>query len=307
MSLIAKKAATVLFALATASVATSCGADGADRAATSNVPCPASPINVVVTIDQWADMTRAIGAKCAEVEVIVATASSDPHEFEPTPNDTAQFANARVVVMNGVGYDEWASKTLEANSAKPNVVNAGQLVNAQTGSDPHLWYDPAKVQQVATAIAKTLREANSAAGTYFDERLAEWSADLEPYTQAIEDMKPKAQGKSFAATEPVFNAMANAVGLRNATPTGYETAATNETDPAPGDIAEFETILRSKAVDVLIFNKQSTNPTAQRLRDVATENDIAVVEVTETQPNQAKSFMSWQMDQLQSLAEALDK
>ncbi len=48
--------------------------------------------------------------------------------------------------------------------------------------------------------------------------------------------------------------MATAVGLTDVTPEGYRRAASNESEPAPGDLAAFETALADGSADVLIYN-----------------------------------------------------
>ena len=62
---------------------------------------------------------------------------------------------------------------------------------------------------------------------------------MKPYDDAITAIKGAASGKTYAATESVFDDMAAAVGLQNKTPQGYQTAASNETDPSPADLDAF--------------------------------------------------------------------
>ena len=99
--------------------------------------------------------------------------------------------------------------------------------------------------------------------------------------------------------------MADALGLTNATPPGYRNAALNESDPAPADIAAFERALRGGEVDVLIDNTQTEGPTPARLREVAEDAGVPVVEVTESPSDPDGSFLEWQLDQLEALSDAL--
>ena len=112
-------------------------------------------------------------------------------------------------------------------------------------------------------------------------------------------------GKYYAATESVFDYMAAALGLVNRTPDGYRRAAANETDPSPADIEAFRTALAGHRVDVLIYNTQTQGAVQEKIRATAQQSGVPIVNITETLPAGQVSFESWQVGQLDRLAEAL--
>lgn len=281
------------------------GAGGSTGTTVGGPPCPTEPIKVVVTVDQWGDIVRGLAGNCAEVTTIIKGADVDPHEYEPTPADNAEFLDADLVVMNGLGYDEWANKVVESLSPRPTVVDAGKVVGLADGDNPHIWYDPTYVPQVAAAITAQLGNLLPGTGTYLPDRAATWADELQPYVDEVTAVKAVATGKRYLATESVFDDMAAAVGLVDVTPEGYRTAAANESDPSPADINAFEELLRGGNVDVLIVNTQTQGALPTRLRSVAKGADVPIVEVTETVPAGQSSFVTWQLDQLQALRQAL--
>jgi len=103
----------------------------------------------------------------------------------------------------------------------------------------------------------------------------------------------------------VFDDMAAAVGLQDKTPQGFQNAASNGTDPSPGDLGAFLGLLQGKGVDVLIYNTQTQGSVPEQIRSAAEAAGVPVVEVTETVAPGAASFEAWQVDQLRSLAKAL--
>ncbi len=143
-----------------------------------------------------------------------------------------------------------------------------------------------------------------AAGTFTAQAEA-WTTGLQPYRDAVAGLQATAAGRSYAATETVFDPMAGAIGLTDATPPGYRDSASNETDPAPGDIAAFETALGDGSIDVLVHNTQTEGSIPAQLRDAAEAAGVPVVDVTESAPAAAGSFVSWQLDQLRRLTDAL--
>ncbi|OMQ16071.1 hypothetical protein A7K94_0205030 [Modestobacter sp. VKM Ac-2676] len=173
------------------------------------------------------------------------------------------------------------------------------------GVNPHLWYSPDHVQDVAAAVTEQLSELSPDAASYFTEQAEAWEADLQPYLDELNSLQDAAAGRSYAATESVFEYTAEAVGLTDATPEGYREAASNEAEPAPGDVAAFEAALSDGAVDVLVYNTQTEGSVPEQLRAAAEAADVPVVEVTESVPDGETSFVSWQLSQLEQLSDAL--
>ena len=126
------------------------------------------------------------------------------------------------------------------------------------------------------------------------------------YTEEIAAIKAGAAGKTYATTESVFDYMAEALGLQNKTPAGYQAATSNETDPSPADLDAFLKLLAVKGVDVLIYNTQTEGSVPEQIRSAAEQAGIPIVDVTETLPPEAKTFQDWQVAQLDALAKAFD-
>ncbi len=264
--------------------------------------CPATPVRVVVSVDQWGDIVSELGGECARVNTVLAGTSADPHDYEPTPGDAAAFQNAQLVVINGAGYDEWAAKLASASS--PNVA----IVTAATdrlGANPHVWYDPATVTGLADRVTAELTGLAPEAAGYFAERRFAFAAAMQPYDAAISTVRAAAAGKTYAATEDVFDDMAAAVGLQNRTPQGYAIAARNGAEPSPADLNSFLDVLKDKAVDVLVYNSQTEGAVPRQLRRAAEAAGVPVVDVTETVPPGSTSFEAWQTEQLAALGRAL--
>jgi zinc/manganese transport system substrate-binding protein len=278
---------------------------GSSAGAQSAADCPTAPVDVVVSVDQWGDIVSELGGKCANVKTILASSSVDPHEYEPSPADAASFAGAQLVVVNGADYDPWASKLAATSASSAPVVNAGELTKTADGGNPHLWYRPSAVTAVADAVTAELTRLDAQAGSYFADRRSAFTTAMAPYNGLIEKIKAGAAGKSYAATEGIFDYQAEALGLVDKTPAGYQTASANETDPSPADIAAFQQALSDRQVDVLIYNTQTEGSIPEQIRSAAEKAGVPVVEVTETVAPGKPSFEAWQDDQLSALAKAL--
>lgn len=274
--------------------------DSGDSAA-----CPATPVNVVVSVDQWGEVVSDLGGDCANVTTVLAGSSADPHDFEPSPAQAAAFNDAQLIVINGADYDHWASALAATSAPDVPVVDAAEVILTPDTADPHLWYSPVAVAGVADAVTEQLSKLEPAAAEYFAAQREGFTQSLEPYTTEIEAIKSQASGKTYAATESVFDYMAEELGLVNKTPLGYQNAAGHHSDPAPADLAAFRTALAEGDIDVLIYNTQTHGSIPGQLRVAAEEAGVPVVDVTETVPPGADSFESWQVPQLTALAKAL--
>jgi zinc/manganese transport system substrate-binding protein len=84
----------------------------------------------------------------------------------------------------------------------------------------------------------------------------------------------------------------------------FQLATMNNTEPSASDVVAFEGDLKNKRVRLFFYNSQATNTASQRLLNMAKENGIPVVGVTETEP-QGKTFQAWISDELDAVQKAL--
>ncbi len=284
--------------------------ENAETAATgSGAPaageCAATPVNVVVSVDQWGDIVSELGGECAKVTTVLASSSVDPHDFEPSPADAAIFANAQLVVVNGADYDSWASKLAATSAPEAPVIDAAEVTKTLEGANPHLWYSPSAVRAVSDAVTAELSTLSPEVKSYFAERRSAFTSSMEHYKTLLDAIRARASGKPYAATEGVFDYTAEDVGLVNKTPQGYQAASATESDPSPADLEAFERALADHQIDVLIYNTQAEGSVPEQIRAVAEAAGVPVVDVTETVPPGVTSFEQWQVAQLNALAKAL--
>src|SRR4029077_419023 len=123
-------------------------------------PSPAggsSQVKGVGAEDFWGRMAPQVGGDHVSVTSIIVNPDTDPHAYEATPADARTIAQAQYVIVNGVGYDPWAPKLLDANPVSGRtVLIVGDLFGKKEGDNPHMWYSPAYVDQVVDKIASDL-------------------------------------------------------------------------------------------------------------------------------------------------------
>ncbi len=142
--------------------------------------------DILTTTTILADITRNIVGERHSVGALLPI-GVDPHSYQPTPQDTAKISKSKVLVTNGVGYE---------NFLQAMLVNAGgqrMLIEATTGlplrkgalgeqgDDPHMWLDPNHVIGYAENIRDGLVK--------FDPNGAEaYRSNAEAYVKQLQDL-----------------------------------------------------------------------------------------------------------------------
>src|SRR4051794_28678438 len=87
---------------------------------TSGAPPKPGAAKVVVTTTQLGDLVREIGGGRAQV-VQLLQPNSDPHAYEPRPDDVTALLDAPLVFESGDGLDAWMGKVVAASGGHPRV------------------------------------------------------------------------------------------------------------------------------------------------------------------------------------------
>ena len=261
-------------------------------------------IDVVAAENFYGGVAKQIGGERVSVVSILSNPDQDPHLFEVSPAIIRQIAAAQIVIYNGADYDPWIEKLLEVTTKPGRVaITAADLVNCKAGDNPHLWYDPATMPAVASALAAALTAADPAHKDDYAARLKTFLASLGPLNDKIAAIRGKYGGTPVTATEPVYGYMAEALKLKMRNER-FQLAVMNDTEPSARDVAAFEQDLKAHRVRVLFYNKQASNNVVSHLIDLARASNIPVVGVTETAPA-GLSYQDWMLMQLDETQHAL--
>jgi len=264
----------------------------------------ADPINVVAAENVYGDIIRQIGGANVAVISVLSNPNQDPHAFEASASTARAIADARVVIYNGADYDPWAMKLLSASGSRSReVIEVAKLAHKQPGDNPHVWYEPATVSALAEVLAARLTQLDPANGADYARGLAAFDASMRPLREKIAALRDRYAGTPVTATEPVFDYMADTLGLKMRN-VRFQLAVMNGTEPSAAAIAAFEHDLRTHAVKVLLYNSQTGQALAERMRNIAKQSGVPVVAITETEP-QGLTYQAWMLAQLDALERAL--
>jgi zinc/manganese transport system substrate-binding protein len=291
--------------LGAAGLAAGCSSSASSNTGSSNAA--STKVNVVAAENEYADVASQIGGQYVNVAAIESNPNTDPHTYEVSPQVASEVAGAQLVIQNGIGYDDYMTKieTADASSSR-KVINVQNLLGLPaTTPNPHLWYKPTTMPQVAAQIATDLEALDPANAATFKANLTTFDSSLNAWTTALAQLKSQYGGDAVATTEPVADYLLEAGGIQNLTPWAFQADVMNGTDPSPQDVATERALFTQHKVKAFVYNQQVTDSLTQDLAATAKANNIPIVGVYETMPTPGYKFQTWMEAEVSALSNAL--
>ncbi|MBN1314534.1 MAG: zinc ABC transporter substrate-binding protein [Anaerolineales bacterium] len=154
-------------------------------------------LQVVATTSLIHDVVANIGGDLINLTRLIPV-GSDPHGFEPRPQDMVQVTDAHVVFANGVGLEVSLDPLFESAGAVERIVyvsNGIDLLQFKGGdqddhgkeedhhhdADPHTWTDPTNVMVWVDNIEQALNALDPAHADQYE-------ANAQIYRQSLEEL-----------------------------------------------------------------------------------------------------------------------
>ena len=263
-------------------------------------------LQAVATENFWGSLLAQLAGPHARVISIVSDPNADPHEYESSAGTAREFADADYVVINGAGYDTWSARLLAA-SVNPHrkVLDVARLLGKQAGDNPHFWYDPTDVNQVVARMEQDLSALDPAHAAYYRQRHQTLQSALTQYQDRLAAIKRQFAGTKVAATEDIFAYLAQAAGLNLISPPAFMQAVAEGNEPPAQSIIAFQDQLKRREPAVLVYNQQTVTPLTRSMEQLAKEEGLPVVGITETVQPPDALFQDWMNSEVVSLQNAL--
>ncbi|WP_168704447.1 metal ABC transporter solute-binding protein, Zn/Mn family, partial [Gordonia paraffinivorans] len=250
---------------------------------------------------------------------IYTSTEGDPHEFEPSAADTAQIADADVLVVNGGHYDAYMEQA--ARNSDATVIDAYALLTGDEhgthdhdhsahehpadGQNEHVFYGLPVVAEVADEIADALAEQDPANAETYRENAKTFTTGIDGLRAELAAIRKAHDGTKVAQTEPLAGYLLTEAGLVDAAPAGFTQAVEEGQSPSAADRAAMQDLLADRGVKALIYNVQAIDPVTEAMLGVAKKAGVPVVDFTETLPDGVTDYLTWQRDQIGELSAAL--
>lgn len=154
----------------------SCGRQTGSSAGT-NVPV------ILTSTTILADITRQVAGDRLNIDSLLPV-GSDPHSYQPTPQDIAKVSESKLIIVNGAGYETFLDPLLKNADGQRTLIEASAGIsprkNAQ-GIDPHMWLDPDLVIQYVGNIRDALIQVDPTGE-------AAYKSNADAYTAALKKL-----------------------------------------------------------------------------------------------------------------------
>ncbi len=288
------RSALPLAVAAVAVLAAGCGSDTSDAAADGKIA-------VVASTNVWGSVVEAVGGDEVSVRSLINDSKGDPHSYADKPEDATLLTEAKLVVYNGGGYDDFFTKLVDAAGADAKQVVAYDVSGLPEGENEHVWYDFATVKKVADKVAAEL-------GAIDPDNKATYADNAKSFDGKLDELATKADaipdGK-VVATEPVAKYLLDAAGMTDVTPADFSEAIEEETDPPIAAVADTMDLVSGKQVVALVNNAQTETNVTDQLNNAAKTAGVPIVDVSETLPPGVTDYVEWMTKQVGALAGAV--
>lgn len=172
----------------------------------------ARPI-VVTSIYPLTDWVRQIGGPAVEVYTLLPPGAS-PHTFEPTPQDVERIARASLLVVIGLGLDDWARRLVAGEQTRTLIlgehVETMPNVNPDVpdevgGPDPHVWLDPLRAAQMIAVLTDELVALAPPSQAEIRRRSAAYRAQLEQFARTMSEACRPYAGRRIVTTHAGYD------------------------------------------------------------------------------------------------------
>jgi zinc/manganese transport system substrate-binding protein len=287
-----------------------CDKSGPSATAGTGTGAGAGRLRVVAAENFWGSIASQLGGSRVAVSSIIVNPDTDPHSYEPTAGDARTMAGARLAIVNGIGYDNWAPKLFAASSGEGGagrvVLNVGDVLGMREGDNPHQWYSPASVTKVVAQIVADYDRLDPAGAGYYaqQERAFETQA-LVRYDELRAQIRRRYAGTPVGYSESIFRPLGEDLGLRLMTPYSFAKAIAEGGEVSAQDKQTVDRQAERREIEVWVFNSQNVTPDVQRVNEIARAHGIPIATVTETLAPAGDTFEQWQVAQLEGLERAL--
>ncbi|ELA08186.1 periplasmic solute binding family protein [Moraxella macacae 0408225] len=309
----------------------------ADDKSTASTATTGDKINVYASTNVWGSVLKNVGGDHVNVIVAVNDVNQDPHEYQATAQDKLNISQAKLVLVNGGGYDDWATSLAKSVEQPPMIINAVDLSGLKPDDhdhdhkhdhehdqdhshdhshghhhhhhhgefNEHVFFSLDTAKKVAEAAANHLSQVDTANKATYEQNAKDFIGQLNQL-QAMAKNIGKDKPFSAFATEPVIGYLLNDMGIKDATPKDYIKQSETNAGVSVKVLDDSKKLLKNKQVSVLVVNAQTEDATSKQLVEIAKQAGLPTVSVNETFPVGIDNYVDFMKKTIDDFAGALN-
>jgi zinc/manganese transport system substrate-binding protein len=225
----------------------------------------AERLKVVASFSILADFVRNVGGDRIDLTTLVG-ADSDVHVYTPAPSDAKRIADAKLVIVNGLGLEGWLPRLVQSSGSKAQVVTVSAgIAPLKLGSaaDPHGWQSVPNAKIYVTGIANALAAADPDDAEFFRAQAKAYLEKLETLDREVREAVAKIppERRKVISTHDAFGYFAAEYGVQFIAPLGVST----ETEPSARDIATIIGQIKAQKIPAVFLENISDDRLIRRI------------------------------------------
>ncbi len=227
-------------------------------------------LNVIASFSILGDFVKNVGGDRVEVGTLVGP-NGNAHVYAPSPGDAKKVADAKLVFVNGLGFEGWLERLVKASGTKAPIVVATKGIKPleRAGghdhdhdhdhgrADPHAWQSVANAKIYVANIRDALIAADPAGKDAYLANAAAYLAKLDALEREVREVIAKipADRRRVITSHSAFGYFQNAYGVSFTAPQGVST----EAEASAKDVAAIITQIKKQKV-AAVFLENVTDP-----------------------------------------------
>jgi len=230
-------------------------------------------LKVVATFSIVGDLVKNVGGDRVDLTTLVGP-NADAHVYSPSPTDARKLADAKLIVVNGLGFEGWIERLVKASGSKAPIVVAANGVKPRRvadghghshGSDPHAWQSVANVKLYVGNIRDGLIAADPTGKAAYEANATAYLAKLDALDREVRDAVAKipADRRRVITTHDAFGYFQDAYGLEFIAPQGVST----ESEASAKDVARIIAQIKRQKIPAIFMENISDPRLLKRIAD----------------------------------------
>ena len=272
-------------------------------------------VPVIASFSILGDLVRNVGGDRVDVTTLVG-ADTDSHVYAPTPADARKVGAAKVVFINGLGFEGWTTRLIKASGTKAPTITVSKGIKTRkmeaddhghghTSTDPHAWQSVANTKIYVTNIRDGLIAADPAGKGTYEANASAYLAKLDALEAEVKAVVGKipAERRRIITSHDAFGYFGVAYGIEFVAPAGVSTEAAISAK----DVARIIAQIRKQKIPA-VFMENVADP--RMMEQIAKESGAKIggrlfSDALSDEKGPAPSYIEMMRNNIRQLATAL--
>jgi zinc transport system substrate-binding protein len=269
-----------------------------------------SKLQVISSFYPLHEFSQNVGKEKVDAKLLVPV-GVEPHDWEPTIKDVLQMQKSDLIIINGIGFENWIGKLNEMNYQGVVVDTSNGIIiknmdkesstyeeHHDSSVDPHIWLNPVFAKIQVQNIADAFSDSDPENRQYFQENAVNYINKLDLLDSKIHNELSRCS-HDFIAFHDAFSYFADEYDL-----TQHTVISSYEPHAEPTAKTLENVINKAKQLNLkVIFTEETADPKTSQV--IANEIGGKILVLSPLEINDDGTYISKMTENLNHLKEAL--